>query len=388
MRSRLAAALALLAACGQSPPSASPNAPRWVDAGVAPPAGPPGWPDAGPQARPDALRWVPLPTDGAPPAPDRHAAVWTGSELVVLAQAGARLGAAADRWHAVPGAGAPSFEDASAVWTGSEVFVLGAGAPLAGRYDPAADAWRAVSPAGAPEPRRQPVVAWTGSEVLVWGGERASLRHHALGDGARYDPAADAWRPMSAAGAPSRRLAPAAAWTGSELFVWGGERADDPEHVQPLDGARYDPAADAWTPVSTVDAPRVPVAFDGAAVWTGSEVVVLGGLAVRYYGESVGGRWDPRTDTWTRTPPIPRDGFRYGHVMVWTGSEVVVWGGAGVWGAEGLRYDLGRERFVEIPWSPDAPVRSDEGHSGVWTGSELWIYGGGASPGRGARWRP
>ena len=43
-----------------------------------------------------------------------------------------------------------------------------------------------------------------------------------LRDGALYDLASDAWSPMSAAGAPSARYDGTAVWTGSRMIVWGG----------------------------------------------------------------------------------------------------------------------------------------------------------------------
>jgi hypothetical protein len=59
---------------------------------------------------------------------------------------------------------------------------------------------------------------------------------HTLVDGGRYDPATDAWRSMTTDGAPSRRNYPAYVWTGSELVVWGGNGGPDLN-----DGGRYTP---------------------------------------------------------------------------------------------------------------------------------------------------
>src|SRR6185312_2994233 len=43
-----------------------------------------------------------------------------------------------------------------------------------------------------------------------------------LDDGAGYDPATDTWRPIAAAGAPSGRANQTAVWTGTQMLVWGG----------------------------------------------------------------------------------------------------------------------------------------------------------------------
>ena len=64
----------------------------------------------------------------------------------------------------------------------------------------------------------------------------------------------------------------AAAWTGRQLVVWGGQAADGQEPAG--DGAAYDPAADRWE-----ELPPAPIAarFGASAVWTGREVLFWGG---------------------------------------------------------------------------------------------------------------
>ena len=65
--------------------------------------------------------------------------------------------------------------------------------------------------------RVQAAAAWTGSELLLFGGETAA---NAL---LAYDPKRNRW--SSLPNAPLReRTAPAAVWTGRELIVWGGLR--------------------------------------------------------------------------------------------------------------------------------------------------------------------
>jgi hypothetical protein len=109
------------------------------------------------------------------------------------------------------------------VWTGSEMIIWGGqgdfGLSLdSGRYNPAADSWANVATNGMPAGRWRHIGIWTGREMIVWGGfvPNAPLR-----DGGRYDPQADIWMPMTTNGAPARYW-PAAVWTGSEMIVWGG----------------------------------------------------------------------------------------------------------------------------------------------------------------------
>ncbi|GAC1356357.1 MAG: hypothetical protein NVSMB47_09800 [Polyangiales bacterium] len=68
--------------------------------------------------------------------------------------------------------------------------------------------------------------------MIVWGGG-------ASGDGARYDPIRDTWQAVSPKGAPTVRGGHSAVWTGTEMIVYGGVTGDP---VTPLgDGGRYTP---------------------------------------------------------------------------------------------------------------------------------------------------
>ena len=146
---------------------------------------------------------------------------------------------------------------------------------LAGsRYDPRTDRWRPISRDGAPEPREDHSAVWTGSEMIVWGGVRrdaTSGERHQLATGGRYDPATDTWRPLAQGGAPEAREDGVVVWTGSEMLVWGGQQADVPL----ASGARYLAAADTWCPIASDGAPVAR--RDHAGVWDGRELVVWGG---------------------------------------------------------------------------------------------------------------
>ena len=120
-------------------------------------------------------------------SPELGSAVWTGRELILLAEFaysppipsgrppdGLAYNPATGRWRALPepppdqsiGGGR-----AGTVWTGKEVILLYAtGAPMA--YDPDANAWRrfARPPTGFISHAADPAPVWTGEEVLVWDG--------------------------------------------------------------------------------------------------------------------------------------------------------------------------------------------------------------------------
>ena len=82
---------------------------------------------------------------------------------------------------------------------------------------------------------------------------------------------------------------------------------------------------DTWTPTSTTNAPTAR--YDHTAVWTGSEMIVWGGIDTNYVGLDTGGRYNPSTDSWTATSTTNAPTGRYLHTAVWTGSEMIVWGG-------------------------------------------------------------
>jgi len=58
---------------------------------------------------------------------------------------------------------------------------------------PADDTWDNGSPDDSPGPRNQHTAVWTGSLMVIWGGYDGSF----LNTGARYDPATDTWTPVS-----------------------------------------------------------------------------------------------------------------------------------------------------------------------------------------------
>jgi hypothetical protein len=111
-----------------------------------------------------------------------------------------------------------------------------------GLYDPSADTWAATSTgANVPTARYLQTAVWTGTEMIVWGGE--ALLREALNTGGRYDPNSDSWAATSTgANLPTQRDLHTASWTGTEMVVWGGYGDD-----RCLDsGGRYDPSTDAW----------------------------------------------------------------------------------------------------------------------------------------------
>jgi hypothetical protein len=205
---------------------------------------------------PAADRWARISTTGDPKKVDEASIIWTGQEMIQWGgfrgpddkhslNTGARYNPITNTWTPTSTVGAPEGRgEHAAVWTGTEMIIWGgssdtSGQPgTGGRYNPHTDTWVSVSQAGAPLARHDAYEAWTGTEMIIWGG--GPFRN----DGARYDPATDEWTPMTNVGAPSGRTFSSAIWTGNLFIVWGG----DPTTNQ---GGRYDPMSDSWTPTST-----------------------------------------------------------------------------------------------------------------------------------------
>src|SRR4029453_16803892 len=75
---------------------------------------------------------------------------------------------------------------------------------------------------GPPRPRAGQTVVWTGSEMIIWGGGTSSFGPF-FNTGGRYNPSTDSWSATSTSSAPGARGYHTAVWTGSEMIIWGGE---------------------------------------------------------------------------------------------------------------------------------------------------------------------
>jgi N-acetylneuraminic acid mutarotase len=253
------------------------------------------------------------------------------------------------------------------VWGGGDSALYNTG----GRYNPATNTWSAVTTTGAPSARRFHTAIWTGSEMIVWGG----LGSSPLADGARYNPIANSWTALPL-GALQPRFHHTAVWTGSEMIVWGGTSGGFTKFNT---GARYTPTSNTWTAVTGTGA---PFARDlHTAVWTGSEMIVWGGSSGAIFGTSAtntGGRYSPALDGWTAVTLTGAPVVRFQHSAVWTGSEMIVWGGVtdgtGASFNDGMRYSPTGDSWTPLTTS-NAPA-SRSLHTAVWTGSTMVIFGG------------
>ena len=173
-----------------------------------------------------------------------------------------------------------------------------------------------------------------------------------------------------------------AVWTGSEMIVFGGMSSVGTIYS---DGSRYDPATDTWQLLPASGSPGARQSH--VAVWTGTEMVVWGGRA-----DATGGRYNPATDSWSPTALAGAPQPRANASVVWTGSQMFVWGGEGSTGLlnSGSRYDPASNTWTAMATAPLTPRAY---HSAVWTGTEMIIWNGynvhlGELYGDGARYNP
>lgn len=263
------------------------------------------------------------------------------------------------------GPGTPSARiNHSAVWTGTEMIVSGGAfvsdpsdgsdfpTDFSARYDPLTDMWVSVSSVGAPDARFSHFAAWTGTRMLVWGGE--SYYGPILGaPGGLYDPATDTWSTMSLGGGADSG---ARVWTGTEMV-----------HAKGSFSTKYDPGSDTWTLINPTGA-----ANGGQAVWTGAEMMVMRSNTAGHIDI-----YDPISDVWTAiqselAPPAIS-------VLVWTDGKLLAWYGHGYTSLNeyGVRYS-GYSSFFDTgtgEWSrkgiPSLTPPLSASVDAIWTGTEL-----------------
>jgi N-acetylneuraminic acid mutarotase len=231
------------------------------------------------------------------------------------------------------------------------------------------DTWTATSLVSATNAASHTAV-WTGSEMIVWGGFECSPHCSYLNTGGRYNPSTDSWTATSTTNAPRPRYGHTAVWTGTEMIVWGG--IDSPDVLNT--GGRYNPSTDRWTGTSTTGAPTERRYH--TAVWTGSEMIVWGGLDANLNNVNTGGRYNPDTDSWTATSTVNAPSRRESHTAVWTGNEMIVWGGGDY---NGYTFAGGRYNPSADTWMATSTTNAPDGrggHTAVWTGSEMIVWGG------------
>src|SRR5205823_1706531 len=235
------------------------------------------------------------------------------------------------------------------------------------------DTWTATD--GPPLGRESHTAVWTGSEMIVWGGYTFISGSGYLNTGGRYNPGIDSWTATTTMNAPAGRSCHTAVWTGSEMIVWGG--VDDSGFAVNT-GGKYNPGTNSWTATTTINAPSGREFH--TAVWSGSEMIVWGGYDESFNYPTIGGRYNPSTNVWTTTTTNNAPTGRKHHTTLWTGGAMIVWGGDD---SSRLFNTGGRYNPMTNSWTATstagAPVARN-GHTTVWSGTEMIVWGGNIGP--------
>jgi hypothetical protein len=261
-----------------------------------------------------------------PPGPlggrSEPAAVWTGDLFLIWGGVGygptsgesaladgAAYDPVANTWTPLPPSPIAGRGYPAAVWTGDEMLVWGGGAggksiSDGAAYNPATETWRTLAPFTMANTIR-PTVTWTGKEMIVLEGINGG--NH----GAAYNPSTDTWRTIAAPPGRSVTPYPQSVWTGERVIVELGAAPND----QPI-LAEYDPSADSW---QTMNPPPIPSGGRPALVWTGTELLMLGG------GTNPNAAWTPGSDTWRTLAET--DIAMVSNTPVWTGNAALFWNG-------------------------------------------------------------
>jgi N-acetylneuraminic acid mutarotase len=344
-------------------------------------------------SHPDACRYFEL--YDPPASPDgclgpfepraSHAAVWTGSELLIYGGSNGadvveplRTGLAydpeSDTWRDLSPTpvGISWWPDLKAVWTGDRLIMIGGvvngdeyGYQVL-QYQPEADTWETAS---FPEERSQVGgVVWTGDDLLLVGGDLNGPDNTAWA----YRPDTAEWRRLSDPGIkPVEGIE--GIWTGSEAIFAGGYTG-----AEPFPAVAYDPALDSWRHLPS---PLGRQLDHHEMVWTGSEAILYSGHGGPGHFETLM-IYDSDTDSWSESAPmpmLPADRL----AGAWTGDRLIIWGGYATYGehdadgdavfGHGATYDPAIDQWELLP---EAPISDRCDHSGTWTGTEFIVFGG------------
>lgn len=229
--------------------------------------------------------------------------------------------------------------------------------------------WKPTSTTGAPDAREQHSAVWTGSKMIIWGGNGGPGKLF-LDTGGVYDPTNQSWTPVSTTGAPSARHSHQAVWTGSKMIVWGGFGAGGAA----AGGGLYDPATDTWTALPSMGEPTTRIRH--SALWNGKTMLVFGGLS-NNVAIKQGASFDPVTSTWTNLPTAGQPQSRFNHSAIWTGDRMIIWGGQDYadWLWTGSSYNPTTNTWMGPTPGANVP-EGRELHAAVWTGAEMLVWGG------------
>jgi N-acetylneuraminic acid mutarotase len=181
------------------------------------------------------------------------------------------------------------------------------------------------------------------------------------------------WTISTSTGAncPGNRSDHTAIWSGTEMIVWGGL---DFNSSPTNSGGRYNSSNNTWQSTSTTNAPSARIFH--TAIWSINEMIIWGGNDYLDFLNS-GGKYNPNTNTWTPTSTTNAPSARDSHTAIWTGTEMIIWGG--IDNLTGNTNTGAKYNPTTDTWTPTSTTNAPSArvyHSAVWTGTEMIIWGG------------
>jgi hypothetical protein len=154
--------------------------------------------------------------------------------------------------------------------------------------------WSALPPSPLGQ-RSQPILAWTGNELIELAGANGPI-DSASGwsdAAAAFTPATGTWRLI--AQVPGTMQLPDAfsVWTGRQLFITNARVPPNGKNAVGTSAALYDPVTNRWT--ATPLPQQLSGATQLAATWTGQVIVVAGAQS----GQISAAALNPATGQWT-----------------------------------------------------------------------------------------
>jgi hypothetical protein len=250
-------------------------------------------------------------------------------------------------------------------------------------YNPTTDRWTLL-PQAPLSARTYAIAVWTGSRLLLLGGQPAVLTSTvgSYRDGALYDPADRRWQHLDPPIAPDGHPLTwrAAVGADGQLLAWSEWASSRPlgagnfTSAGGVDLFDYNEDTQRWRPVpGTPGLPDVE-----QALWAGHAVAVRGityncGTCPGPFVPEATDLYHPERNAWTRLPPDPLGGDHL--VSVWTGAALFSFDPSGQYGpvhpGDASAYDPTTSRWTRLP---RAPAGCGPDQAPAWTGRQILMY--------------
>lgn len=156
-------------------------------------------------------------------------------------------------------------------------------------------------------------------------------------------------------------------WTGTEMLSYDNNIV-----------YRWNPSTTVWTASSVNTVPGFLSVTGASAIWTGTDMIIYGGVTSGGVYSNLGVKYNPAANTWTAIANSLNK--KAHHTAVWTGTDMIVWGGDSTNSVTGYSKTVYKFTPGTNTWSPpissasSPTARSNAG--AVWTGSKMIIFAG------------